>query len=140
MTQDTIKQRLRAARALIDKPEKWTQLAFERDAEGNSVDGTGAEVVARCASRAINEACVFGEGFEVRRYLRDAMGRLQDVFFTLSGWNDEPDRTHAEVMQAFDRAIEEVSAPSVAGIPVLNDRLDSHLKELKALDRAIEYK
>ena len=105
MTQDTIKDRLRAARALIDQPEKWTQCAFARDTAGNSVDGTGVEIVARCASRAINEVSVFGEGFEVRKYLRDSMGRTQDAFFTLSGWNDAPDRTHAEVMQAFDQAI-----------------------------------
>ena len=34
MTNETIKDRLRAARALIDKPEKWTQGALQRDVNG----------------------------------------------------------------------------------------------------------
>ena len=36
MTLDTIKDRLRAARALIDQPEKWTQGALKRDVNGLS--------------------------------------------------------------------------------------------------------
>ena len=97
MTQDTIKQRLRAARALIDQPEKWTQNKLARQVNGG--------MVARCVDGAILSVCLDGEQQETREYLGDSIngkGRLQ-----LSEWNDAPERTHADVMLAFDRAIGE---------------------------------
>ena len=139
MTQDTIKQRLSAARALIDQPEKWTQGAFQRNARGLAVEPR-CGAVAYCAYGAIRETCAESQQFEIMSRLVNCINRHGGCCYELAPWNDAPERTYAEVMQAFDRAIEDASAPSVAGILVLNDRLDRHLKELKALDRAIEYK
>ena len=108
MTQDTIKDRLRAARALIDQPGKWTRGANRRDAKGNFLlRGTKLEVASRCTSGVIDKAC---QGYAtdtavVRKYLLESINRQQWRTFGLVNWNDAPDRTHAEVMQAFDRAI-----------------------------------
>ena len=113
MTQDTIKDRLRAARALIDKPEKWTQRAFGRDAEGTLVEGLEGKhpaVVARCATCAIMNVSLDEEARETRRYLIHSINNHRpsdQCYFSLAGWNDAPERTHAEVMQAFDWAIGE---------------------------------
>ena len=113
MTQDTIKDRLRAARALIDQPAKWTQYAFGRDAEGNLVEGIEGKhpaIVARCATCAIMNVCLDGEARETRRYLIHSINnhRASDqCYFSLAGWNDITGRTHDDVMQAFDRAIGE---------------------------------
>jgi hypothetical protein len=39
-------------------------------------------------------------GVRARERLRAAIGNL-----SIPGWNDAPERTHAEVLAAFDRAI-----------------------------------
>ena len=70
MTKDTIKSRLRAARALIDQPEKWTQGALHRDAQGRRLDSQrGRVVVSRCATGAIMDACGVGEAAEAVTHL-----------------------------------------------------------------------
>lgn len=111
MTEPVAKDMLRKARALIATPDKWTQGAFARNANGYRVDEKNAlDVVSRCASGAIKAAC---------RSHHDAGGVLAAVSLKevvmkhaatnrkiMSVWNDEPERTHAEVLQAFDRAIE----------------------------------
>ena len=110
MTQDTIKDRLRAARALIDQPEKWTQGTMMHDAGGMAVFRTGGPVVARCVRSAIKEACVGFVGlehWEIMVPLMDSINRHSENVHGLTGWNDAPERTHADVMLAFDRAIEE---------------------------------
>ena len=57
MSPDTIKQRLIAARALIAKPEHWTQGTLGRNAEGKAAWLHENAVVARCATGAIMDAC-----------------------------------------------------------------------------------
>lgn len=79
---------LKAARKLIERPDSWCQGTFL------SNDGR------RCASGA----------------LVDVGASLCDTSYTALGfacgnsivceWNDAPKRTHAEVLAAFDRAIE----------------------------------
>ena len=52
--------------------------------------------------------CVGFEDSMVRNRLMDSINRhFGGSWFTLTRWNDRPKRTHAEVMAAFDRAIEE---------------------------------
>ena len=108
-TQETIKQRLRAARALIDQREHWTQGALQRDAAGRPVVLVHHTVASRCAFGAILEACSVEEEREVRRHLMASINsRTPEGYYSdITNWNDYPDRTHAEVMQAFDRAIED---------------------------------
>jgi hypothetical protein len=84
---------LQAARALIDTPDKWTQGTYD-DGEGRrcivaALDAARNRIPERCAQGTLR-ATVGGE--------------------PLSQWNDAPGRTHAEVMAAFDRAIEAASS------------------------------
>ena len=110
-TQDTIKQRLQAARALIDQPEHWTKGALRRDAAGCPVVLPHHTVASRCAFGAILEACSVEEEREVRRHLMASVNsRTPEGYYSdITNWNDARDRTHAEVLQAFDRAIEDRS-------------------------------
>ena len=117
MTQDTIKQRLQAARALIDQPDKWTQGALQRDASGRSgLFAIGHQVVSRCASGAICDACesedwdVNDDWNEVNGHLRRSINRHGGNVYGITHWNDAPERTHAQVMLAFSRAIEDADA------------------------------
>lgn len=84
-------QILTDARALIDSPEKWTQGVLSKEVNG---------VTQRCAIGAISDAT---DSFDTdaRVYLRKAIGQS-----LVARWNNAPERTHAEVLAAFTRAIE----------------------------------
>ena len=87
-TNMTVKEQLIAAKALIDKPEKWCQ--------GNAIDAQGRI----CASQALRT--ITGGGLADAEYeaLADAMAGPGSL---VCAWNDT--HTHAEVIAAFDRAI-----------------------------------
>jgi hypothetical protein len=93
---------LRAARALIDAPEKWTQDAYRRDAEGNKCKPAAA--VCWCAEGAIlaasDDSVLMMNRWRAEDLLTAAAPGAIAIF------NDAPGRTHAEVLAAFDRAIE----------------------------------
>lgn len=91
----TIADKLREARALVERG--WTQGSF------HAVDG---------------KCCAYGALMDVSPLrdidpLQDALGAAIGVrgAYKLWDWNDAPERTQAEVLAAFDRAIE-LASPS----------------------------
>jgi hypothetical protein len=86
---------LRAAKALMDTPEKW----WRGPKIGHPTRGT-------CPVLAI-DAASNDRGLAPKETFARAVG-LDHVWPTdsIAKWNDDPKRTHAEVMEAFDRAIE----------------------------------
>lgn len=87
-----VAEKLRQARALIERG--WTQGWFV------SSDGLGV-----CPIGAINKVYIghatFRGGESAKRLLRKAIGCP-----CIAPWNDAPERTQAEVLAAFDKAIE----------------------------------
>jgi hypothetical protein len=83
----TTRETLIAARALIDTPDKWTQ-------------GTMRQGVQRCMVGAL---CAASSGS-----ITPTVSALRRIIgcWSLTAWNDRADRTHAEVLAAFDKAIE----------------------------------
>lgn len=79
-----------AARALLDTPEKWWR----------GSNHTGVEDNCRCPITAINDPWVM----RLCRLFAAAAGLADDVQ-EIADWHDDPARTHAEVLAAFDRAI-----------------------------------
>lgn len=79
---------LRAARGVLAKPEDWRQ-------------GMQRGVTSCCAAEAIER--VSNPGTERSRAYR-ALANAAGVE-TIIGWNDAPERTHADVMVAFNLAI-----------------------------------
>lgn len=95
----TTKEILIAARKLIEKPEHWTQRAFATNEIGNpTIPGarTAASWCAEGAVRRVGGDCL---ATYVVRDLERACGWQGVLTF-----NDS--HTHAEVLAAFDRAIE----------------------------------
>jgi hypothetical protein len=86
---------LTAARELISAPERWTQEAFARDAGGNSCSEKLERAVCFCSWGAFHRA---GYSIIAEHFLRSEMDGMPGRF------NDT--HTHAEVLAAFDRAIE----------------------------------
>lgn len=95
----TALEELRAARALIDTPEKWTQGAYALDANGKSTDPKSDVAVCFCISGAfwrIDWDKGAPDGFSA---FKRAAGRYPVDF------NDDPGTTHADILAAFDKAI-----------------------------------
>ena len=91
----TASEVLRNARALIEKPENWTRYLYARDAKGNNAVPQSEEACAWCALGAITRVGGYEKAAPVlKRLVRDA-----DV----PHFNDT--KSHAEVLDLFDRAI-----------------------------------
>jgi len=99
-------QILRDARELLSDEKRWTQGALGRDENG----------VLLCADQLDRAQCYCAFGgllaagddattgdFRALPLLIDAIDLQPDA--GIGDWNDAPDRTHADVLTAFDRAI-----------------------------------
>lgn len=107
----TLADKLREARAFIDTPEKWTQGANARDAVGLPVPVSARGAVCFCSAGAVIRAVPSVDFSSAASQLVEAAGIVSfTVEHGLTVWNDDPERTHAEVLAAFDRAIEAAQA------------------------------
>lgn len=90
---------LRAARALIEKPERWAQGAVALKANGEACPATSNSACQWCASGAVEMVAQdYKESNAALRLLYEVIGS------PIGEFND--DHTHAEVIAAFDRAVE----------------------------------
>jgi hypothetical protein len=88
---------LKAARALISDPARWTQGAYARDEQGNEVDIYDAEACAWCALGAITLVSIDMPGSRAWREL------MATTAIPVSDFNDNSD--HAAVLGLYDRTI-----------------------------------
>lgn len=97
---------LRAAKALIDTPEKWTQRAHARTVEGYSCDSDDPKATSFCSLGAIYRTVPVSE------YSREdcLRGALRPYAGNIAHFNDN--NTHADVMAAWDKAIADAEAES----------------------------
>ena len=117
----SVLQVLKGAREILARPESWTQNALAKDAAGAAIEGVlSEEATCWCASGAIwkaMDADPFGGDVDTptRDLALDAklaiIGQLieadgRKTRWTVPSWNDALERTHEEVIAAFDRAIE----------------------------------
>ena len=102
---------LERARARIDTPEKWAKgwYAFAANGDRRWAGEAGAERF--CCIGAIGR-----EVDDVQRY-EEAMTAIRDAApcENVARWNDAPERTHAEVMAAFDKALSTPSRGATEG-------------------------
>jgi hypothetical protein len=99
-----VADKLREARALIERG--WTQGHDAIDRAGEDIDPRMDEAACWCINGALYRAGDRDDGAE--RLLEQAIGHSGEEDFELSpviDWNDAPERTQAEVLAAFDKAI-----------------------------------
>lgn len=97
---------LRAARQLLTAPGAWIQKAYARDHEGTSIDENDSQVDATCW-------CLYGAirragNFRFQRKAEDSVaGTLLATVLNndVTGFNDAPGRTQADVLAALDQAL-----------------------------------
>lgn len=95
----TTSEVLRKARALIEKPENWTQREVARDARGKPIWNPRDErVCKRCTLGAVDAVA---ESYEQALAMRTVLWEACSM--SITDFNDT--HTHAEVLSLFDRAI-----------------------------------
>lgn len=96
---------LRAARERLTPDGAWTQGYGARDANGKPIDPKSPRAVCWCLIGALAAA-----GAEEKQIFYAAQWlTTAGSWNTLPRWNDDPSRTQAEVLAAFDAAIEAAS-------------------------------
>jgi hypothetical protein len=95
-----VADKLREARALIERG--WTQLVSARDCDGNPVDCDQPNAVSFCAVGAVSRAydCDYDASCPAHEIVSRVVGTVW-----VDQWNDVEERTQAEVLAAFDKAI-----------------------------------
>jgi len=106
-----------AARALVDTPDKWTKGSYAKDGQGRQVPSYSEQAQCFCtlgaffhASASFHEKPFIQtpEHELMERQARRALGNAinpKALFILFADWNDAPERTHAEVLAAYDKAI-----------------------------------
>lgn len=98
----TAADQLRAAKALIDSPEKWIKGRFAVDKLGLTTSYDDPRATCFCAVGACRRYCFRGDLDEALPESFVALGKKASPVVE---FNDHPDTTHADVMALFDRAI-----------------------------------
>ena len=99
----TPREILIAARKLIEPPDRWTRGSLARNAEGYWVGIHSPNAVCWCMEGAVLLSSNSTNTDDVLVALK-LLEKASGVF--PSAYNDAPDRTHAEVLAAFDCAIQ----------------------------------
>lgn len=112
MTHNSVASLLTLAKDLIATPDRWTQGVSARDVYGMEVDPENPTAKCFCLTGALARARyeAFGYSFIGDNSFGRAhalLPRAVDYKFELSvpKWNDDPNRTHHEVLKALDAAI-----------------------------------
>jgi hypothetical protein len=100
-----------AARGKIET--SWTQHAAAKNADGDRVAASSAEACSFCSAGALDSVCIslsehYSQYVQAFSHLRQAAGAASVI-----EWNDDPKRTKAEVLAAFDKAIAFATGDSV---------------------------
>lgn len=101
-------EQLRAAKALIDTPARWTKLATARDILGSYAHWSSPRAACFCSSGAVKKA-TFNPvlvGSLLNQCIPASIdrGRLGERYSYID-YNDRDATTHADIMKLFDDAI-----------------------------------
>lgn len=108
----TVIEVLEGARDLVARPGGWTQGCSARTAKGNPIGSKSDKAACFCAVGAIQRVAGRIRGINYAEAVT-ALGFAAGNAYIVH-WNDAPYRTQAEVVVAFDRAIEAERARSAS--------------------------
>ena len=96
---------LKTAREKISNPKAWTQGHYAKDQSGTVDEPCSGTAVSWCAAGAISAALGFNS--PAKLYETGLLEFLGEVagWNTITMYNDYPTRTHAEILEVFDKAI-----------------------------------
>ena len=97
---------LKAARALIDTPEKWTKGNYARDESGRPTPYESDGACQFCAVGAVKRAAMpadLSAAWRAEDLLSDTAWGMYNM--TIVSFNDRADTKHAQVLKVYDKAI-----------------------------------
>ncbi len=103
------KQILGQARALLSKPQSWSQHAFAYDRTDTRVAYDATSACSWCLEGAIRRAARHGRAPEAN--LDRALALVRDIihvpgnYQSIQGWNDRATTQHSDVLSVLDKAI-----------------------------------
>jgi len=100
---------LLAAKELLNDPKCWTKGTVARNANGGAVAPNNTDAVCWCAVGALAKICKYPFNPTLYETVIYAFENVSSRQNGIGYWNDDKDRTHEEVLNAFDRAIFEES-------------------------------
>lgn len=106
----TVKEALIRAKEKIRTPDQWTKGALHRMRSGQPT-AIAEDAVCHCMIGAIDAAVPIAH-IKLRNECKDAIRPILSrnyLSFSISGFNDDPETTHAMVLNVFDKAIEKQS-------------------------------
>lgn len=110
MSDKSVLNILLGVRDLLSVPERWTQGVGARDASGEFVDFNDPSIVCRCLYIA---AATFCSGYAQEKAVAKALNFVNSG--EMIAWNDDPTRTHTEVLTRIDQAIQRLTPDGAAG-------------------------
>lgn len=109
----TLLEVLKIARSLIEDPEHWHQGCLARDKDGREVGTRNPNACSWCSAGALYRADPKGDqGFEPKVHLERALFQLFPQWEArgIENFNDSFVTTHAQVLQVFDKAIQDAQS------------------------------
>ena len=94
---------LRAVRAQITTPDRWTKGWFARDQYGNECRSQDSTATCWCIMGAIT--FVTPRDRKKLAIVKDVLSAHLPTWYCLSDFNDRPTTTHADIIALIDRAI-----------------------------------
>lgn len=98
---------LKAIKAVIDTPAKWTKGQLAKDARGRRIATSSPDAVCFCIFGAIDRVVTDTRArMDYDNYIFDQVAKLYpEIAGGLSDFNDAREIGHADVMKVLDRAI-----------------------------------
>lgn len=111
----TILENLKAARAIIKKPEHWAKYALAYSKLGHPTDAEDPDAECFCAIGAMRRAYINAGAESVSAAIQAGISALvlanvlfkRELSYTLPTFNDLASTTHADILKLFDDAIAE---------------------------------
>jgi hypothetical protein len=95
---------LRAARELLSEPHRWTTRFLARNGAGQRVEPTSPAAVCWCLNGALSKVAAQAEWEQIQEAWKALTMAATGDQVSVGLWNDDPHRTHAEILDALDRA------------------------------------
>lgn len=94
---------LRRVRERLSTPDRWMQYGLARNSLGQAIWPEHSDAACWCLAGAIIAETFFegGTGTDAAHLIRSEIG----LGGSITNWNDDPKRTHAEVLALLDRVI-----------------------------------
>lgn len=128
---------LKAARDIISTPDKWTQRSYARAADNYPVAVGMKDACKFCALGAVlkvSERTYAGpDDFAPMAILEGVAHQYHDM--SVVGYNDSPNTSHQDIMELYDRAIQEAQRRMDEPDPPTSDIDPTRLTELELLQK-----